>query len=456
MTELLPGTRRALLHRVATAQADGRAPSMVAAVVRDGRMVWTAARGGIGGQQPDVDMQYRVGSLTKTFAAVLVLRLRDDGRLDLSDRLEQHLPGTGVGQISIAQLLAHTGGLAAVPPGPWWERTPGELRPALSDVLGERPVAYPAGRRYHYSSSGYALLGALVERLRGQPWQAVLRTEVLEPLGMTRTVAQPEPGHATGWAVHPWADVLLPEPTEDYGPMAASGQLWSTAADLCRWASFLIAGDDRVLSAATVAEMRTPASPPDDSDQDAGYGLGVQLLRRDGQHLVGHTGSVPGFLAALWVSPDDGVGAVTLANATAGPVIGRITADLVKIVTEQEPRIPDVWRPLTDADPVLLDLAGPWYWGPFPFVIRVEADRTLDLAPLAGRGRRSRLRPEPDGTWTGLDGYFAGETLRIGRDSDGVVTHLDLCTYILTRAPYDPDTPIPGGVDPAGWRSVPR
>ncbi|MFD8169779.1 serine hydrolase, partial [Streptomyces cellulosae] len=95
--ELLPGTRRALLHRIAVAQTEGRAPSLVAAVVRDGRTVWSGARSSVEGEVPDGDVQYRIGSITKTFTAVLVMRLRDEGLLDLADPLERHLPGTGVG-----------------------------------------------------------------------------------------------------------------------------------------------------------------------------------------------------------------------------------------------------------------------------------------------------------------------------------------------------------------------
>ncbi|MGP3998467.1 serine hydrolase domain-containing protein, partial [Streptomyces sp. 8N706] len=302
--ELLPDTRRALCHRIATAQAQGRAPSLVGAVVREGRPVWTGARGSVDGQEPDGETQYRVGSLTKTFTAVLVLRLRDQGLLDLADPLDKHLPGTGAGEATIAQLLAHTSGLAAETPGPWWERTAGTLRPALSDVLGEEPFRHPVGRVHHYSNPGYTLLGSLIEQLRGEPWEAVLRREVLEPLGMGRTSARPQAPHAHGWAVHPWADVLLPEPAEDLGLMAPAGQLWSTAADLGRWARFLIGGDARVLAPESVAEMRTPAAAPGRDSWDAGYGLGLQLLHRDGRTLVGHTGSLPGFLAALWTSPE--------------------------------------------------------------------------------------------------------------------------------------------------------
>ncbi|MFE1438367.1 serine hydrolase domain-containing protein [Streptomyces sp. NPDC058739] len=454
--DLLPTTRRALLHRVAVAQAEGRAPSLVAAVVRDGRAVWHGARTSVDGHGPDEDVQYRIGSITKTFTAVLVLRLRDEGVLDLGDPLEKHLPGTRAGEVTIRELLAHTGGLAAETPSPWWERTPGSLRPELSDVLGERPVLHPPGRRFHYSNPGYTLLGSLVEKLRGAPWEDVLRREVLEPLGLTRTSGQPRAPHAGGWAVHPWADVMMPEPLEDLGLMAPAGQLWSTSGDLARFAAFLARGDERVLSAGTLQEMRTPAAPAEASDLADGssYGLGLQVQHRDGRTLVGHSGSLPGFLANLTISVADDVAAIVLANCTSGPVISAVGADLVRIVAEAEPRIPDPWRPLREAAPAVLELSGQWYWGTSAFALRLTADGLLSLGPLSGQGRRSRFRANGDGTWTGLEGYYAGETLRAVRRPDGSVSHLDLASFVFTRRPYDEGADVPGGVDPEGWRGI--
>ncbi|MFI9580814.1 serine hydrolase domain-containing protein [Streptomyces sp. NPDC052236] len=452
--ELLPSTQRALLHRIAVAQAEGRTPSYVGAVQRDGQLVWTGSRTSVDGHGPDADTQYRIGSITKTFTAVLVLRLRDEGLLDLNDPLEKHLPGTGVGEVTIAQLLGHSAGLGAEAPAPWWERTPGSLRPELADVLGEQPRMHPAGRRHHYSNLGYTLLGSLIEAVRGASWEEVLRREILEPLVMDRTSAQARAPHAGGWAVHPWADVMLPEPAEDLGLMAPAGQLWSTAADLCRFAAFLAEGDERVLSAASVRELRTPSAPPESDEWDSGYGLGMQLVRRGGRTLVGHTGSLPGFLAALWVSVEEGIAAVALCNATSGPLNGTVAADLVRIVADAEPRIPEPWRPLPEVDQSLLELTGPWYWGTQACGLRLVADRGVQLEPLRGGGRGSRFVARADGSWTGLDGYYAGETLRVVRGEDGSVSHLDLGSFVFTREPYGPGAAVPGGVDPEGWRGL--
>ncbi|WP_031512669.1 serine hydrolase domain-containing protein [Streptomyces sp. NRRL F-5123] len=469
---MLPATRRALLHRVAVGQRDGRAPSLVGAVVRDGALVWCGSRSMIEGHAPDGDTQYRIGSITKSFVAVQVMRLRDEGLLDLADPLARHLPETAepegesgagaagagldaaglraAGRLTVAQLLSHTSGIASETPGPWWERTPGDLRPDLADLLGIDPVKHPAGRRYHYSNPGFALLGALVERLRGVHWYETLRAEVLEPLGMRRTTLLPEAPAAGGFAVHPWADVMRPEAVQDTGRMAPAGQLWSTAEDLGRWAAFLLAGRDGVLGEATLEEMRRPAAPPE--EHGAGYGLGLQLGRHGKRSLAGHTGSMPGFLATVWVSPEDGLGAIALANATSGPQVGAIAADLLAITADAEPRLPRAWRPADALPPQLLELAGPWYWGTNAYALRVDADGGLSLAPLTGQGRATRFHVEhngTNGTWTGREGYYAGETLRPVRREDGSLSHLDLGSFVFTREPYDPSAPVPGGFP--GW-----
>ncbi|MGH1552532.1 serine hydrolase domain-containing protein [Streptomyces sp. L7] len=437
-------------------QAEGRAPSLVAAVVRDGRAVWHGARTSVDGHGPDENVQYRIGSITKTFTAVLVLRLRDEGVLDLGDPLEKHLPGTGAGRPPSPNCSLIQAGWRPSHPRPGGNGRPVLCAPNSRDVLGEQPLLHPVGRRFHYSNPGYTVLGALVEELRGAPWEDVLRREVLEPLGLHRTSAQPQAPHAGGWAVHPWADALLPEPAEDLGLMAPAGQLWSTTGDLARFAVLLANGDDRVLSAESVREMRTPAAPAEAADvvDGSAYGLGLQIQHRDGRLLIGHSGSLPGFLANLTISLEDDVSAVVLANCTSGPLLSSLGADLVRIVAEAEPRIPEPWRPMPEVDAAALELAGQWYWGTHGFALRLTADGKASLEPLAGKGRRSRFRANGDGTWTGLEGYYAGELLRPVRRPDGSVSHLDLGSFVFTRQPYDESASVPGGVDPEGWRGI--
>ncbi|MFL6143117.1 MAG: serine hydrolase domain-containing protein [Labedaea sp.] len=451
---MLPSTESALLRRVAVEQTNSRAPSLVAAVVRGSELLWTGSRGRVDGERPTDDTQYRIGSITKTFVAVLVMRLRDAGRLDLNDPLDKHVPGTSLGHLTVAQLLAHTGGLTSESPGAWWERAEGADWQSLQSSLAEGALRHRAGARFHYSNVGYGVLGELVARLRGTSWDEALREEVLEPLGLRRTTTMPRPPHALGWAVHPYADVLMHEPTPDSGAMAPAGQLWSTVDDLARWTRFLGGDTGEVLHPDTVAEMREPAHVDDGDAWTAGYGLGLQTFRDCGRRLAGHGGSMPGFLASVVTDPQTTTGALVLTNSTTGVGVMSLAFDLLKLADEAEPELPAEWQPMERADPELLALTGPWFWGATPYAMHLMPNGWLNLRPAAGAGRASRLRPEPDGTWRGLDAYYAGETLRVIRAPDGTPTALDLATFIFARTPYDPAAPIPGGVDERGWRGV--
>ncbi|MCW2695891.1 MAG: Penicillin-binding protein beta-lactamase class [Modestobacter sp.] len=439
--QVLPATARTLLARTARAQRDGRAPSLVAGVVRDGRLAWSAGRGAVA--DPHTDVQYRLGSISKTVTAVAVMRLRDEGRLGLDEPVDRHVPGTPFGDRTVGQLLSHLAGAGSETPGGWWERVPGG---SLADLqLGAADVVLGAARRFHYSNLGFGLLGELVARHRGRPWEEVVATEVLAPLGMTRTTPRPTGAAAQGSAVHPWADVVLPEPEHDAGVMAAAGQLWATLADLGRFAAFLLGDTGDVLSPATLEEMTVPAGVDPAQPGWSAYGLGLQVQRVDGQTLVGHGGSMPGFLAGVFVDRAEQAGAVMLTNTTSG-VDGALVPGLLADLRAAEPRVVDAWAP--SAPPVELEALGVWFWGPTPHVLRASAGGLLHLGPLAGRsGRASRFAPRADGTWVGLDGYYAGETLRIAPD------HLDLATFVFTRTPYDRSAPVPGGVDERGWTS---
>jgi CubicO group peptidase (beta-lactamase class C family) len=436
---VLPTTARLLLARTARAQRDGRAPSLVAGVVRNGGLAWSAGRGEVA--EPHTDMQYRLGSISKPVTAIVVLRLRDEGLLHLDDPLDRHLPGTPLGDRTIGQLLSHVAGASAESPGGWWERTQGG---SLGDLaLGADDVVLGAGRRFHYSNLGFGLLGELVATLRGTTWEDAVTAEVLAPLGMIRTTPRPVQPAAPGTAVHPWADVVLPEPEHHAGVMAAAGQLWATLDDLARFGAFLLGDTGDVLDPTTLEEMAVPAGVDDSAAGWSAYGLGLQVVRVDGRTLIGHGGSMPGFLAGVFVDRDEQIGAVSLANTTSG--LDAVVFGLLADVRAAEPRVVEPWTP--SPSPVALDVLGVWFWGPSPYVLRAVSGGMLHLGPLPGRmGRASRFAARDDGTWLGLDGYFAGETLRIAGD------HLDLDTFVFTRTPYDPEAPVPGGVDERGWR----
>jgi CubicO group peptidase (beta-lactamase class C family) len=451
LSRIDPSTVRALSHRLAVAQKEGRLPSVSAGLVRSGRLVWADSRGTVDGRQggmpADADMQYRIGSITKTFVAVAVMRLRDAGKVDLDDRFEEHVPGTDFGRVTIAQLLSHSSGLQAETDGPWWERTPGA---GWSSLAARSPVQrLRAGRKYHYSNVGYGALGELLARARGIPWHEVVRRDLLAPLGMSRTTTRPDGKAAPGLAVHPFADLLLREPEHDAGAMAPAGQLWSTVEDLARWAVLLGGDTGDILSKDTLEEMLEPQVVSDLPGQawTSAHGLGWQVWNVDGVRYAGHGGSMPGFLAGLEVRLDGGDGIVCLANGTAGmKPFGR---ELLELLAEREPLEPQPWHAGGSSGDAL-ELVGTWHWGPTVTVVRATGDGQLVLG-VPGEGRGSRFGQVDDGSWVGLDGYYAGEPLWVVRDEHGAVSHLDLASFRYTREPYDRERDVPGGVDEAGW-----
>jgi CubicO group peptidase (beta-lactamase class C family) len=424
-------TAAALYAEIAAAQSEGKLPSVNGGVIRDGALVWTGARGrfaSAGGALPGPDVQYRIGSITKTLTAILVLQCRDEGLLSLNDAVGKHLPGIAFGDRTIRQLLAHSGGMNAEPEGPWWERNPGVSFDELTSAMDESQAAGPADRRHHYSNLGYGLLGEVVARLRSQSWMELAWTRILDPLGMKRTTYFPSTPAAEGFSVHPFSGQLVPEPAYDSGAMAPAGQLWSTIEDLARYASFWIDPVPEVLSRDTVEEMAAPVASDPREGLTASYGLGLRLIADDPHLLVGHTGSMPGFLAGLFVDRVRRIGAVTLGNATYGRVAS-LAPDLVRILAAYEPPLAPEWVP----EPTLAqgtDLLGHWYWGNTPLTISVSAG----ILQLTG-GLTTRLFPLGSDLYEGRDGYLAGEKLHVIRTGN-TISHLDIATFVLTRTPY--------------------
>jgi len=443
-------TARALDQRLAVEQSTKRLPSVVAGIVRDGALVWSGAAGTLDGRAdgpvPSDDTQYRIGSISKTFVAVEVLRLRDAGLLDVADTIGTHLPELPVGHVTIAQLLTHTAGLQAETDGDWWERSPGGDWASLL-ASGVRLRLTP-GTAFHYSNVGYAVLGELIARLRGVPWQDAVHDGILVPLGMTRTTTRPVGPAAPGLAVHPLADLVHAEPEHDAAAMAPAGQLWSTVADLSRWAAFLGGHTGDVLLPGTLAEMLHPVAVNDvpESPWAGAHALGWQMWNVKGRRLAGHGGSMPGFLAGLRVDLPSGDGIVVMTNATSG--LGTATTELLDLFHEREPIAPKPWH--ADASQTAgLDLVGPWFWGTYAFTLALQPDGGLRLGE-PGQGRGARFERAGDG-WVGLEGYYRGERLTVDRDASGHPLRLVLASFVFTRTPYDPAAEVPGGIDTAGW-----
>ncbi|MET7836016.1 serine hydrolase domain-containing protein [Micromonospora sediminicola] len=444
----MTGISDRLDRMVRQAQAKGRIPAVSAALHRADRPLWTCAVGGTGNDTPlDAETVFRIGSVTKTFTATLVLQCRDDGLLDLDDPIGRHLNLPAHGELTVRRLLSHTAGLQREPHGDVWD----SLRaPAVDELLADLTRVervLPTGRRFHYSNLGMALLGELVARRRGGSWAEVLAERVLDPLGLTATGARPGERAATGFLVDEYSDEAHPEPPTDFGAVAPAAQLWSTAPDMARWAAFL--ADPRamdpagaVLAPATVEEMRWPLTTTDESLWAAGFGLGLILVPQPARVThVGHDGAMPGFLAAVYGRRGgDGtpgaMGAAVLGSSGAGVEVFDLVHDLLAAAAEHDPAEIEPWRPGPPAPDHLRGMLGRWWGEGFEYVFSWHdgALRARGAGDPAGKPPAvfASLPDRPD-VFRTVSGREVGELLRLTRDEKGVVVRMHWATYRFTR-----------------------
>ncbi|MBO0871388.1 MAG: beta-lactamase family protein, partial [Micromonosporaceae bacterium] len=324
------------------AQADGRVPALSVALHRADRPLWTYT---VGDATPQT--LFRLGSVTKTFTAVLVLQCRDDGLLDLDDPLARHLDLPRHGELTVRRLLSHTSGLQREPYGDVWDTLQSPDARSLIAELERAERVLPQSRRFHYSNLGYALLGQLVETVRGGAWAQLLTDRVLRPLGLASVTAEPAGPVATGYLVDAYSDHARPEPAVSIGALSPAGQLWGTAADLARWAAYLAAPaaldpDGTVLRAGTVEEMSWPLTPTEEALWTAGFGLGLIVVPRGDRIVhIGHDGAMPGFLAGVYGRRGDGTppacGAAALGSSGTAPQIIELPHQLLDAAVEHDP-----------------------------------------------------------------------------------------------------------------------
>jgi CubicO group peptidase (beta-lactamase class C family) len=406
-------------------------------VFRDGDLVWERALGFAdvdSGEAATTGHAYRIGSITKTFTAVAVLQLRDEGRLQLDEPVRAHLPEFP-GDATVRQALAHLSGVQREPPGEIWETMQAPTREELVDGLGHAEQVLEPGVAWHYSNLAFASLGEVVARLGGS-YEAVLRERILDPLSLTRTRLRPEGARATPYFVHPYADAVRVEPdpevTESTG---AAGWLWSTVGDLARFGDFLCTGADGVLPLATLDEMARVQTMVDRERWTLGWGLGLELNRRGDRVLVGHGGAMPGFLAALVVHRQERTGAAVLMNTTAGASPVALALDLACAALDSLGREPRPWSPGAIPDDVE-PLLGLWWTEGERLVLSFREGRLqADAVDRTESARLSYLEPDGADRWRVVAGREQGELIRAVRDDAGAFVKLYFATYPVTRHP---------------------
>jgi CubicO group peptidase (beta-lactamase class C family) len=434
----LPTPEQRFARLTGEAQRDGRLPSLTAAVFRAGEVEWAQAIGvadAEAGTEATVDTQYAVASITKTFTATTVMQLRDEGKLDLDDPLERHLPEVAHGRLTLGRMLAHASGLQREPPGEVWETL---VFPEPEELLASLPEAeqvLPGATAWHYSNLAYALLGQVVGRIVGRPFREHAEERLLRPLGLSRTTWGFDGLHARPYFVEPYSHSVQPEPVLDLGGKGGESGLCSTVEDLARWGSFLCDPDESLLASATVEQMhevRIMAEP----DWTLGWGLGIELWRRGDRIFGGHTGGFPGFISMLVYSRRERIGAVVLTNSGRWPKATDTGLRLLEAALEELAPAPDPWVPEEAPPADVAPLLGRWWSEGTEFVFSWRGGRLEARVATAPPERApSVFEPDGDDRFRTISGDERGELLRVVRDDGGEVVKLYWATYPFTRAP---------------------
>ena len=304
-------------------------PGAAVAVVQAGEVVHLA---GYGIADPDgrpvtADTPFLIGSVSKPFTATAVLQLVEEGQLSLDDAVLPYLDGfleevpAGFEDVTVEQLLTHTGGLGFLPGIAGFERIhDGEdaLERRVADVLA-RPLASEPGTKFSYSNGGYSILAAVIEQVTGTSYADHMRARVFDPLGMTSSFASDLDPRADGLATghSSWFGRWRPRQLPYDRAGAAMGYIGSTAADLSAFLQAHLGTDhEQVLS----AQLRTLAHRPvvAETGMQAGYGMGWFVGELAERPTINHGGELGHFTSHIELVPDeDGLGVAVMTNASA-------------------------------------------------------------------------------------------------------------------------------------------
>ena len=409
------------------------------------------------------ETRFMIGSISKSFAAIVVLQEVEAGRLDLHVSVNDLLPWLELpepfGPITLHHLLTHTSGLAA-----GTEDAPTGL--GVATLLRNVPPTFPPGEHFWYSNDAYKLVGLVLERVTSTPAHDLIRRRVLEPLGMNSSVAAITEDLRTDLATG-YEPVFTDRPAQLRHPLVPAiftvsstvdGSIVSNVIDMASYARLLLNRGrgpiGTVLSGAMFDVLTTPyvARSP---DVDTPYGYGLDIGEDEHGTWIGHSGGMVGYTAFLAVEPDSGLGIVILQNGSGSKEqVVRYALDAVRACIHDAP-LPDVWFPpeptaIADAAAFVGD-----YAGPDGEALRVSADDDglrITLGDATGRLERDPLVADAGNQFLVVHPELERFPVRFGRGTDGSATEAFYGDRWFRHERYDGDPP---DEPPQEWLAYP-
>ncbi len=379
------------------------------------------------------DAVFEIGSVTKQFTAAAILKLRDEGKVDLGADVTEYLPDypTQGRRIPIRRLLDHTSGIQGVTEMEVFQSIQSQDLPrdSLVTLFGTAPFLFEPGEALIYNNSAYILLGHIIEKVTGVTYEEYIEEELFAELGMTRSSycsnREVVERRAHGYQLTPEGLVRRPY-TNHVWPFSA-GSLCSTVGDLARWLEALHGGE--VLPEASYLDMITPE--PLNDGTPVRYAMGLSRAPDPGgRPVISHGGGISGFVSDTRYYPEHDLLLVTLVNTTGNLSPAALAVEMVDVLI---PRVPRDTRPFTGgAEALIGTYSGASRGGELTITV-TETDGQLLAGP---EGRRPAPLAWSEG-WTFYMGPVQVVTFEGGDEGQATVMRVDGggSHYVLRREP---------------------
>lgn len=365
----------------------------------------------------DANSIYQYGSVTKQFTAALVMYLQEKGKLNIQDKVSKYFPRLPFADsITIYNLLTHTSGIFNYTNNPDFMKTEA-VKPANQEkifaLFQNKPLEFAPGSKFNYSNSGYMLLGYIIEKASGMPYEALARQVILKPFGMKTAgfdfTHLQSPAKATGYYFIN-KDKYEAAGIVDSSVAYAAGALYGSAEDLYAWHKAL--QDGKLLSSETWKQVYTPFHSK--------YALGWIADTMFGKQEVHHGGGIFGFTSMFKRFPQDDVVVIVLSNNSSS-LTGEIANNLAALVFEKEAKWPKQRALVQLPVAQLQKLTGDYELMP-NFILTVSLEKEQLMIQATGQPKAELLAENENSFY--LTVVEAGITF--DKDASGNVTGLKL------------------------------
>jgi CubicO group peptidase (beta-lactamase class C family) len=329
---------------------------------------------------------YQIGSITKQFTAAIILRLQESKKLSLQDKLSKYFPLLpGADKVSIENLLSHTSGFYNYTNDENFMKTEA-VKPASQEkilaLFKDKPLEFEPGTQFNYSNSGYILLGYIIEKVTGKPYELIVRQQIFAPLKMTHSgfdfASLQSADKAIGYNVLT-ASGNTPAGIVDSSVSFSAGAIYTTVGDLFKWDRSLY--KEKILRKASLKNAYTI--------RKGQYGLGWVIDSAYGQEIYQHGGGIFGFSTFINRSPQEDICIILFDNKGDG-ALGKIATQINAILHNKPFELPIARIEIAVDSSILKQYAGDYELSP-NFVLAVTLEEGKLMLQATGQGKAALL-----------------------------------------------------------------